>query len=106
MCRHIINAQVSIRAPCCRRWVDCAECHDAESDHPLLKSTLMTMACKRCSRVFRKDLGDFEEGDEYCPHCDNHYLLPAVEPKAAICVEFEEGQEHVEKDHRVKENRR
>ena len=22
---HILNAQVSIRAPCCKRWFDCAE---------------------------------------------------------------------------------
>ena len=23
---------------------------------------------------------DNEESDEYCPHCDNHYVLPAVQP--------------------------
>lgn len=23
---------------------------------------------------------DNDESDEYCPYCDNHYVLPAVEP--------------------------
>ena len=28
--------------------------------------------------------------DEYCPHCDNHYVLEAVTPKAALKVESED----------------
>jgi hypothetical protein len=28
--------------------------------------------------VFRKDALLFEEADEYCPYCDNHYVLDAV----------------------------
>ena len=24
---------------------------------------------------------DNDESDEYCPYCDNHYVLPAVEPE-------------------------
>ena len=23
-----------------------------------------------------------DESDEYCPNCDNHYVLPAVEPES------------------------
>jgi hypothetical protein len=33
---------------------------------------------------------DFEEQDEYCPHCDNHFVLPAKtkeEPKLMIGFE-------------------
>ena len=30
---------------------------------------------------------EFEESDEYCPHCDNHFLIEAVEPKARLEVE-------------------
>ena len=34
----------------------------------------MTFACKKCKKCFRKDAQEFEEADEYCPHCDNHYV--------------------------------
>jgi hypothetical protein len=64
------------------------------------------MACKGCKKVFRKDSRyvshrlivkliklisllspffcrmDNDESDEYCPYCDNHYVLPAVEPES------------------------
>jgi hypothetical protein len=39
----------------------------------------MTFLCKKCKKAFRKDMTTYEESDEYCPHCDNHYvrvLLP------------------------------
>lgn len=40
MCKHILNAQVSVRAPCCKMWFDCPECHaeyweGKEGDHEL-----------------------------------------------------------------------
>ena len=38
----------------------------------------MVFACKVCKKVFRKDMLTFEEADEYCPHCDNKYVLDAV----------------------------
>ena len=25
--------------------------------------------------------------DEYCPHCDNHFIIEAVEPQAALQIE-------------------
>ena len=28
--------------------------------------------------------------DEYCPHCDNHYVLDALTPKAALKVESDD----------------
>lgn len=64
-----------------RRWFDCAECHTEASDHPLQKSSIMTMVCKKCKKAFRKDVADMEspdEADEYCPYCDNHFLREAV----------------------------
>lgn len=27
----------------------------------------MIFACKKCKKVFRKDVNDFDEADEYCP---------------------------------------
>ena len=47
----------------------------------------MTMACKKCKKCFRKDAQEFEEADEYCPHCDNHFVIDALTPKPAISVE-------------------
>ncbi|KAH8549402.1 CHY zinc finger-domain-containing protein [Umbelopsis sp. PMI_123] len=90
MCKHILNAQVAIRAPCCRKWFDCAECHAEVSDHPLRKASEMVFACKKCKKPFRKDLSDYEDEDEYCPHCDNHYVLEAIEPEASLGVEGED----------------
>ncbi|CZT53090.1 related to HOT13-Zinc-binding mitochondrial intermembrane space protein [Rhynchosporium secalis] len=92
MCKHILNAQVSIRSPCCRKWFDCAECHAESQSHPLLQQTEMTFACKKCKKVFRKDAQEFEESDEYCPHCDNHFVLEAVTPKARLEVEGEDAR--------------
>ena len=34
----------------------------------------MAFACKKCKKAFRKDMTSYEESDEYCPHCDNHYV--------------------------------
>jgi hypothetical protein len=34
----------------------------------------MAFACKKCKKVFRKDMSNYEESDEFCPHCDNHYV--------------------------------
>jgi len=34
----------------------------------------MTFICKKCKKAFRKDMSAYEESDEYCPHCDNHYV--------------------------------
>ncbi|KAF9783849.1 CHY zinc finger-domain-containing protein [Thelephora terrestris] len=90
MCKHILNAQVSIRAPCCKQWFDCAECHAETQSHRLAKATEMTFICKKCKKAFRKDVTEFEESDEYCPHCDNHFVLDALTPKAALTVEGED----------------
>lgn len=44
----------------------------------------MVFACKKCKKVFRKDISDYDESDEYCPQyylisyiisCDNHYVI-------------------------------
>ncbi|KAI8802154.1 CHY zinc finger-domain-containing protein [Cladochytrium replicatum] len=103
MCKHILNAQVSIRAPCCKRWFDCPECHQATSDHPLIKTTEMVFACKKCKKVFRKDVSNFEESDEYCPHCDNHFILEAKTPQMGIGVEGDDPR--MVKDIRQKHHR-
>jgi len=55
MCKHVLNAQVAVRAPCCRKWFECPECHREASDHPLKKTNELVFACKKCKKVFRKD---------------------------------------------------
>jgi hypothetical protein len=49
-----------------------------------------TFACKKCKKCFRKDAAEFEESDEYCPHCDNHFVIEAREPKAMLKIESED----------------
>ncbi|KAI0031974.1 hypothetical protein K488DRAFT_78751 [Vararia minispora EC-137] len=102
--KHILNAQVSIRAPCCKQWYDCAECHAEAQDHALAKTLEMTFICKKCKKAFRKDMGVYDESDEYCPHCDNHYVIDAKTPQAALAVESEDARidSRFLKDDRVK----
>ncbi|KAF2198869.1 hypothetical protein GQ43DRAFT_474162 [Delitschia confertaspora ATCC 74209] len=90
MCKHVLNAQVAIRSPCCRKWFDCADCHRETQDHPLQQTFEMVFACKKCKKCFRKDAREFEDCDEYCPHCDNHFVLEAKTPKPSLQVEGED----------------
>jgi uncharacterized CHY-type Zn-finger protein len=85
--KHILNAQVSIRAPCCRLWFDCPQCHADTQDHELSKTTDMTFICKKCKKAFRKDMSAYEDSDEYCPHCDNHYVIDAKTPAPIVSIE-------------------
>ena len=99
MCKHILNAQVSIRAPCCKKWFDCPECHAETQDHELEQTLEMVFMCKKCKKAFRKDVSEFEEADEYCPHCDNHYMIEAKTPETEgqLVIEFEQEKGHENK---------
>lgn len=51
---------------------------------------------------------DFEETDEYCPYCDNHYYIEAETPeqKGGLTIQFDikKGHEHkLMKDDREKD---
>ncbi|KAF8705653.1 hypothetical protein AX14_013852 [Amanita brunnescens Koide BX004] len=106
MCKHILNAQVSIRAPCCKQWFDCADCHAETQDHRLKKTIEMVFICKKCKKAFRKDINEYDESDEYCPHCDNHYIIDAKTPQAALSVEGEDARvdSRMLKDDRTKDS--
>jgi hypothetical protein len=39
-----------------QKWFDCAECHQENEDHELMKSTEIVFACKKCKKVFRRDM--------------------------------------------------
>ena len=98
MCKHILNAQVAVRAPCCKKWFDCPECHYEMwgDDHDLMPTMELVFMCKKCKKAFRKDVSEFEEADEYCPHCDNHYMIEAKTPltEGQLVVEVEQEQGH------------
>ncbi|EOO02273.1 putative zinc finger protein [Phaeoacremonium minimum UCRPA7] len=87
-----------------KKWFDCVECHQEQESHPLLQKFEMTFACKKCKKCFRKDAQEFEEADEYCPHCDNHFVLEALTPKPAISIEGEDARmdNRMLRDDRVK----
>ena len=67
--------------------------------------------CKKCKKAFRKDVSEFEEADEYCPNCDNHYIIEAKTPETEgkLVIEFEQEKGHeqkVMKDDREKQRNR
>lgn len=77
-------------------------------DHELMPSMEFVFMCKKCKKAFRKDVGEFEEADEHCPHCDNHYIIEAKTPETEgkMVLEFahKKGHEHkMFKDDREKE---
>ena len=96
MCPHIPNVQVTIRSarnPGLVMWFDCPLCYEArfpgrrfepfpqtEDPNPA-DAAVVTMACKACKKVFKKDMSHFEEADEYCPRCGNHFVLTAELPE-------------------------
>ena len=104
--KHILNAQVSIRAPCCKEWFDCAECHAETQSHRLAKSTEMTFICKKCKKAFRKDVTEFDESDEYCPHCDNHFVSVESMSFAAVIEHDIPGSGRLDTQSRVESRRR
>ncbi|KAG5920433.1 hypothetical protein E4U61_007904 [Claviceps capensis] len=100
-----ISSQQLHASPCGRKWFDCAECHAEQEKHPLLQSFELIFACKKCKKCFRKDTKEFEESDEYCPHCDNHFVIDAKTPKAALSIESEDVRVNNKmlRDERVKQ---
>ncbi|CAB1120353.1 unnamed protein product [Ectocarpus sp. CCAP 1310/34] len=85
MCKHIINAKVSIQSPCCKRWYECPECHDERENHPQrISAKNVAFACKTCRKIFVKDLSIYGTEDSACPHCETVFVLPAVTPEAKV----------------------
>jgi hypothetical protein len=66
----------------------------------------MVFGCKKCKKVFRKDMTEYDETDEYCPHCDNHYVISAMIPEASLGIEGEDARidSRLIKDDREQQN--
>ena len=49
-------------------------------------------------------MADSLGSDEYCPHCDNHFVLDALTPKAALQIEGEDARVNARmlKDDRIR----
>ncbi|KAJ2654386.1 hypothetical protein GGH99_007335 [Coemansia sp. RSA 1285] len=64
----------------------------------------MVFMCKKCKKAFRKNANEYEDADEYCPHCDNHYVIEAKTPIAALGVEGDDARvdNRMIKDDRIK----
>ncbi|GAB1519409.1 hypothetical protein RhiXN_00261 [Rhizoctonia solani] len=47
----------------------------------------------------------FEESDEYCPHCDNHFIIEAKTPTPVVGVEGEDARKDARmlRDERMKQ---
>merc|ERR1719240_489539 len=99
MCRHVLNAQVSIRFPD-GNWYDCPECYldvaragNAHASADLERiGPVISFACHNCKNAFHKDMKIFADPDEKCPHCGNPYVIPAMTPEGCS---FEEGQKFI-----------
>ena len=56
MCRHVLNCTVYMQAPCCKRWFECAECHDENTTgHRWTMSPTMRFTCRVCRKCFERD---------------------------------------------------
>ncbi|KAL3900169.1 MAG: hypothetical protein SGCHY_001534 [Lobulomycetales sp.] len=63
----------------------------------------MVFACKKCKKVFRKDMSNYEDSDEYCPHCDNHYVIEAKEKTGEMRIGVEGDDPRIMRDMRAKQ---
>lgn len=51
-------------------------------------------------------MDNYEESDEYCPYCDNHYVIEAKTPQAVLGVEGDDPRINARllKDERIEQD--
>jgi len=47
-------------------------------------ATTVSFACLSCGMGFRKDLNLFGNADEFCPHCENKFVINAVTNESVL----------------------
>ena len=62
---------------------------------PLNRGTLIIASCSHYVNTHRRTR-NFDDADEYCPHCDNKYIIEAEEPKdttkVMVMMEMEDAR--------------
>mmetsp|Transcript_4030 Transcript_4030/g.6245 ORF Transcript_4030/g.6245 Transcript_4030/m.6245 type:complete len:114 (-) Transcript_4030:60-401(-) len=88
MCRHVLNSQVYIQSPCCKKWFECSECHDENVvTHSFKFAPKLRFVCKNCRSCFFRHFKHLSERDKQCPVCGNRWILPGVTQESKM---FEE----------------
>lgn len=96
MCKDSLNTQVSVRAPICKEEFDCPECHTKTEAHETEQNVEIVMECIECKVVFRRGATLFDEYDEYCPSCENDYIMATNTDACpgSLMMEFENKKEY------------
>lgn len=49
-------------------------------------------------------MAEFDDCDEYCPHCDNHFIVDAKEPELVVGLDADDPRMNGNfiKDHRAR----
>ena len=86
MCRHVLNAPVSLQFECCSNWYECQECHDADqkTHRGRLSTEYWVLCCLACRAVFKVDMQLFSAADKLCPQCSARIDLPACTPEGKL----------------------
>mmetsp|Transcript_5479 Transcript_5479/g.5645 ORF Transcript_5479/g.5645 Transcript_5479/m.5645 type:complete len:132 (-) Transcript_5479:181-576(-) len=87
MCKHILNTQAYLQAPCCLKWVECSECHDEIESHPLQHSSKLRFCCKNCKTCFIREFSLFSEKDKLCNNCKVCWVIPGITPESRVLEE-------------------
>jgi uncharacterized CHY-type Zn-finger protein len=86
MCRHVLNAAVSLQFGCCGRWFECGECHDEAEKHEARLAAMVAFTCLQCKGVFQKDLRILDSSDKACPHCGSVFDVQADTPDGQLAA--------------------
>lgn len=80
MCKHVLNAQFMMWTG--KQWYDCVLCHaEANGGKSYVPTgTIVSMKCKKCLQVFRKDFSCISSHEHCCPHCKNLLFLEVEFP--------------------------
>jgi uncharacterized CHY-type Zn-finger protein len=84
MCKHVLNSQVYFQAKCCKKWFECTECHDENSDHKYQFSSQLRFTCKSCRACFDRNFKHFSDRDKCCSVCAMPWVIPGITPESKL----------------------
>ena len=99
--RPLLREVVRLRKVSRRAGQSSLEAFDCSCRVSYDRSKEKVFGCKKCKHVFRKNIlysilllftsRDFDETDEYCPNCDNHFVIDAETTKSKAINEGKAG---------------